>query len=164
MKDEEFVRRLELADDFGDVFEIVRDSVERVLGERRVGLSLGLAEMPNMVGAMHGVGSNMILMNRTILEFVNRSARSRLEVNSFVYHILLHEYLHSLGHVDEGQVRALTRKVTTEVLGEDHVASRISSRDLWHYYPGMRELGPGGMGKDVEIVDDFDKSSTTYIS
>jgi len=164
MKDEEFVRRLELADDFGDVFEIVRDSVERVLGERRVGLSLGLAEMPNMVGAMHGVGSNMILMNRTILEFVSRSARSRLEVNSFVYHILLHEYLHSLGHVDEGQVRALTRKVTTEVLGEDHLASRISSQDLWHYYPGMRELGPGGMGKDVEIVDDFDKSSTTYIS
>jgi len=164
MKDEEFVRRLESADNFGDVFEIVRDSVERVLGERRVGLSLGLAEMPNMVGAMHGVGSNMILMNRTILEFVNRSARSRLEVNSFVYHILLHEYLHSLGHVDEGQVRALTRKVTTEVFGQDHVASRISSRDLWHYYPGMRELGPGGMGKDVEIVDDFDKSSTTYIS
>jgi len=164
MKDEEFVRRLELAEDFGDVFELVRDSVDRVLEERRVGLSLGLAELPNMMGAMHGVGSNMILMNRTILECVKRSARSRLEVNSFVYHILLHEYLHSLGHIDEKEVRALTRKVTTEVFGEDHLAARISSQDLWHFYPGIRELGPGEMGNDVEIVEDFDKTSTTYIS
>lgn len=164
MKSNEFVMRLESAEDFGDVFEVVRDSVETVLGERRVGLSLGLAELPNMVGAMHGVGSNMILMNRTILDFVKRSARSTLEVNSFVYHILLHEYLHSLGHVDEKQVRALTRKVATEALGEDHLATRISTEDLWHFYPGIRELGPGGMGKDVEIVEDFDKSSTTYIS
>ena len=164
MKDDEFVMRLESAGDFGDVFEVVRDSVERVLGERRVGLSLGLAELPNMVGAMHGVGSNMILMNRTILEFVERSAGSRLEVSSFVYHILLHEYLHSLGYVDEKQVRALTRKVATEALGEDHLAARISTEDLWHFYPGIRELGPGEMGKDVEIVEDFDKSSTSYIS
>lgn len=164
MRDDEFVSRLDSAEDFGDVFEVVRDSVERVLGERRVGLSLGLTELPNMVGAMHGVGSNMILMNRTILEFVNRSAKSRLEVNSFVYHILLHEYLHSLGYVDEKQVRVLTKKIATEMFGNDHLVARISAKDLWHFYPGIRELGPGGMGKDVEIVNDFDKSSTSYIS
>lgn len=164
MRDDEFVSRLDAAEDFGDVFEVVRDSVERVLGERRVGLSLGLTELPNMVGAMHGVGSNMILMNRTILEFVNRSAKSRLEVNSFVYHILLHEYLHSLGYVDEKQVRVLTKKIATEMFGNDHLVARISAQDLWHFYPGIRELGPGGMGKDVEIVNDFDKSSTSYIS
>jgi len=58
----------------------------------------------------------------------------------------------------------LTRKVATEALGEDHLAARISTEDLWHFYPGIRELGPGGMGKDVEIVEDFDKSSTSYIS
>ena len=55
-----------------------------------------LADLPLRLGAFHGVGTNSIVMNRTLLDRIVKSGHSRLEVNSFIYSILLHEYLHSL--------------------------------------------------------------------
>lgn len=57
--------RLAEAKGFGDVYEIVRDTVKRSLGTYRVGLMLYLDDLPLQLGAYHPVGSNAIVMNRT---------------------------------------------------------------------------------------------------
>ena len=72
---------------------------------------LYLADLPKGVGALHQMGSNAIIVNRKALDHVVAS-RIKQEVNAFMYSMLLHEYLHSLGYMDEFEVRRLTYEVS----------------------------------------------------
>ncbi len=156
-------KQLDLCRNFGDVFEVVKKTVEHSLGQRRSGLMLYLAELPEHVGAYHAVGTNGIVMNRTALDAVTRSARTLREINSYVYSILLHEYLHSLGYVDEAQARRLVFQISRENLGEDHPATEIAHRGPAAMFPGLGEPTLKGRSENVEIVTDFERSTDSYI-
>ncbi|MEM1727392.1 MAG: hypothetical protein QW325_04450 [Nitrososphaerota archaeon] len=160
---EELRIRLERAESFGEIFSVVKKAVEEVLGIRRAGLELLLVDLPGEVGAMHQIGSNAIIMNRRHLQALLKSSRSRLEINSYIFLILLHEYLHSLGVLDEGEVAALSMKVIKEALGEDHLAYRMAPRKL-------AEIAEQLIGEDdlislddAEIIRDFDTDNSQYI-
>lgn len=160
---EELRIRLERAESFGEIFSVVKKAVEEVLGIRRAGLELLLVDLPGEVGAMHQIGSNAIIMNRRHLQALLKSSRSRLEINSYIFLILLHEYLHSLGVLDEGEVAALSMKVIKEALGEDHPAYRMAPRKL-------AEIAEQLIGEDdlislddAEIIRDFDTDNSQYI-
>ena len=157
------VKQLDLCRNFGDVFEVVKKTVERSLGQRRSGLMLYLAELPEHVGAYHAVGTNGIVMNKSALNAVTRSARTIREINSYVYSILLHEYLHSLGYVDEAQARKLVYEISKENLGVDHPATEIAHRGPAVMFPGVGEPTFKEHSEDVEIVTDFDRSTGSYI-
>ncbi len=159
----EMDRRLATSTNFDHVFEIVRTTVEKSLRLHRAGLTLVLGDLPNYIGAYHVLGSNSIVMNRTILEAVKALSSSKLELNSFVYSILLHEYLHSLGYLDEGAVRRLVQKVTYENFGREHVASDMASRSLFEIYPQLKQLGSGIEGREFEVIKEFDRKSFPYI-
>lgn len=159
----DIARQLDLCRNFGDVFEIVKKTVERSLGQRRSGLMLYLAELPEHVGAYHAVGSNGIVMNKLALDAVTRSARTIREINSYVYSILLHEYLHSLGYVDESHARRLVFEISRENLGEDHPATEIAHRGPAEMFPGVGEPTIKEHSEDVEIISDFDRSTDSYI-
>jgi len=158
----ELRRRLELADSFGEVFKVVKSAVQEVLGVRRAGLELILMDLPDKVGALHQVGSNAIIMNRRYLEALLKSAKDKLEINSYIFSILLHEYLHSLGILDEDEARMLSLRVIRETLGEDHPAYRIAVRGLDKLDSILgQEVGAGEA--DAELVKDFDTDNTQYI-
>ena len=156
--------RLDHCENFSDVFELVKKSAERSLGQRRAGLMLYLARLPTHIGAFHTLGSNGIVMNRTTLDMVTRGARSLREINSFVYSILLHEYLHSLGYVRERDVRRLVYDVSLEAFGLDHPATHIALRGPSAVFPDIvtKDLMPEAL--DLEVVPDIEKSSQRYIS
>src|SRR5208282_3345792 len=126
---------LENSENFGDIFEIVKKSVKEYLGQERAGLMLVLADLPIHLGAFHGVGTNSIVMNRTLLDRIVKSGHSRIQVNSFVYSILLHEYLHSLGVIEELEVRKLVREISLMTFGEDHPATKIAETSPWAMLP-----------------------------
>ncbi len=160
---EDLRARLERAESFGEIFSVVKRAVREVLGVRRAGLELLLVDLPGEVGAMHQVGSNAIIMNRRHIQAIMKSSRNRLEVNSYIFLILLHEYLHSLGVLDEGEVAALSMKVIREALGEDHPAYKMAPRKL-------AEIAEQLIGEDdlisldnAEIIKDFDMENTQYI-
>jgi hypothetical protein len=155
---------LDRCENFGDVFELVKKTVKETLGRRRAGLMLILDELPMNVGAFHVIGSNAIVANRRLLDGISRSARSKREVNSFVYSILLHEYLHSLGYIDEREVRELVYEVSKEAFGSDHLATSMSIRGPFAFFPEALHSVDPTVGREVEIVRDFDRSSQTYIS
>ncbi len=152
-------RALESPADYDAVFRVVREAVHRVLGIERPGLGLGLANLPPSVGAYWQVTGNLIVLNEGLVAAMRANAESPLEFNSFVYVILAHEYLHSLGYLDEGAVRRVTARVTREAFGPDHPATRMAEGDLWRLYPFLA-WAPGGDGRRLKVVTRFDLATT----
>jgi hypothetical protein len=160
----EYSNELDQSKDFRAIFTVVKKSVKAVLGMRRVGLILYLADLPVRVGAYHGVGTNAIVMNRTLLELIENAAGSRREVNAFVYSILLHEYLHSLGFLDEREVRELTYRVTREIFGEDHITTGMATLGPWAYFGRLPQQRRATHQRGTEVIRDFEEPDHRYIS
>jgi hypothetical protein len=168
----EFARELESSQNFGDVFEVVKKSVREQLNQERAGLMLVLADLPLQLGAYHGMGSNQIVMNRSLLDRVVAAGHPRNQINSFVYSILLHEYLHSLGVADEGEVRRMVYDISLKTFGPNHPASAIASKGPWVLLrrPGYVNTmtphldQPDPSPREAELISDFDRSDRAYIS
>jgi hypothetical protein len=155
--------RLSRSLDYDGVFAIVREAVRRTLHLDRPGLGLGLSQLPASVGAYWPVTGNLIVLNEGLVTAMRSHAKSTLEFNSFVYVILAHEYLHSLGYLGEPEVRRATAWVTEAAFGPNHLATSLAQGDLWKLYPFLQEA-PGGDGRFVKVVRGFDRESTaSYI-
>ncbi|MCI4373753.1 MAG: hypothetical protein L3K02_08970 [Thermoplasmata archaeon] len=109
------------------------------------------------------ITGNLIVMNEGLVEAMRTHAKNPLEFNSFLYVILAHEYLHSLGYLDERAVREVTARVTRTAFGPDHPATRMAEGDLWRMFPFLANAR-GGRGSHLRVVPRFDLQSTdTYI-
>ncbi len=157
-------KQLAGATGFDEIFEMVKSATEQSLGRHRAGLTLVLGDIPNEVGAYHQMGSNAIVMNRNLLRIVERLSRSRAKKNSYVFMILLHEYLHSLGYTNDRQVRTLGRRITDEFLGGKHIAAEMAIRPLDQFFPDLPKLTAFRDKGEYETVRRFDSSSTSYIA
>src|SRR5262245_7027805 len=120
----QFRERLANLKDFSEAFELVKSVVLQKFKMQRAGLSLILQVMPSQLGAYHMLGSNNIVMNSYLLAAVRKIACSTEEYNSYMFMVLAHEYLHSLGIVDENTVRQMTFDLCKWMLGDDHAATR----------------------------------------
>jgi len=154
-----FARTLDGPADYDAIFRVVRDAVRQVLGIERPGLGLGLSNLPPQLGAYWQITGNLIVMNEGLVEAMKVHAESPTELNSFVYVILAHEYLHSLGYLDERSVREVTARVTRSAFGPDHLATRMAEGDLWRLYPFLA-YAPGGNGRRLKVVTKFDLDTT----
>ena len=89
-----------------EIFEKVKKDVKGVYGRHRAGLSLGLVEMGmyrgGFIGGMHFYPGTDIVMNKTPLKIILNEQPFEI-VWAYIYHILLHEYVHSLGIINEQQ-------------------------------------------------------------
>jgi hypothetical protein len=159
----EIGHRLERPADYATVYRVVRAAVRQVLGTERPGLGLALSNLPPQLGAYWQVTGNLIVLNEGLVQAMRANATSPLELNSFVFVILAHEYLHALGYLDEDAVRRVTAQVAREAFGPDHLVSRMASGNLWQMYPFLA-YAPRGDGQRLTIVRDFDlASSQSYI-
>jgi hypothetical protein len=155
---------LDSSKNFGDIFDLVKRAVHENLDMERAGLMLYITELPVNIGAYHEVGSNTIVLNRNVLNIVTKVAKSLREINSFAFTILLHEYLHSLGYLDEQMVEKVSLSVTEKFFGKNHLATEMLSKGLLKsYVPRVQDikLPPP---KGPEIVTDFDRSFRNYIA
>lgn len=149
--------------DFSAIYRVVRTAVRRTLGLERPGLGLALSDLPPALGAYWQVTGNLIVLNEGLVETMRRHASSPREFNSFVFVILAHEYLHTLGYLEEGAVRPATAQVARAMFGPDHPASKMASGDLWKMYPFL-QYAPQGRGGRFRIVRGFDLDTTaSYI-
>jgi hypothetical protein len=102
-------------------------------------------------------------MNRIPLQ---RIGETRLELyKPYAFYILLHEYIHSLGYLNEGTVRAKTLEITKEAFGGEHLATQIAANTG----PFMKNLIYPNMAwkpddERLELVENFDRSSVSYIA
>lgn len=152
-------QRLEQARNYDDVFGVVRESVRRVLGKERVGLGLGLSELPAQIGAYWQVTGNIIILNERLIRVLDATEPPG-QRTAYLYVVILHEYLHSLGFLDERTDRQVVARVASQALGDEHAASKLARGDLWEIFPQLRGAGTGD-GQRVKIVRGFDSESTS---
>jgi hypothetical protein len=153
-----FGARLDKAKNYGEVWQIVKDSVEFGLGKRRESMMLFLDDLPLQLGAYYPVGTNNIVLNRALVEIVEASLRSKSTVNALEYNLLLHEYLHALGELSEEGVRRQVVEVAKKSFGEQHIATEVACKTPWMLLKDL-PLGPFNTPKRVmEIVKDFEKT------
>lgn len=162
-KVEAYRSRLDRAQGFGDVWETVKDSVKDSLGEHRVGMMLFLDNLPLQLGAYHALGTNNIVLNRMLVQVVEAATKSKRLVNAFVYSLLVHEYLHALGHIPEAEVRPLVYQISKECFGEDHIVTRLAEKSPWALLKGIPLNEIQAPKRVMEIVRDFEKTNQKYI-
>jgi len=155
--------RISKAESFGEVWEIAKDTVKDSLGEHRVGMMLFLDDLPLHLGAYHPLGTNNIVLNRTLVQIVEVATKSKRLVNGFVYSLLVHEYLHALGHIPEAEVRSLVYKISRECFGEDHIVTSLAEKSPWALLRGIPLRGIEAPRRAMEIVKDFEKPNQRYI-
>ena len=155
---ENFRKELDNAKNYAEVWTIVKNTVAFSLGKRRENMMLFLDDLPLQLGAYHSVGTNNIVLNRSLVEIVEASLSSKKVVNALVYNLLLHEYLHALGELSETEVRRVVVRVAKKCFGEDHDATVIACKSPWVLLKDV-PLGPLNSAKRVmEIVKDFENT------
>jgi hypothetical protein len=163
----DYQSRLDEAKSLPDIFELVKLLVLKSMRKSRGGLMLGMANLGNnpqgYFGGFFTTGSNVIVLNKVPLQ---RIVETRPELyKPYIFHVLLHEYIHSLGYLDEEDVKQKVYNITKEALGDAHLATQIAAdargfiKDL--AYPGI-SWKPEDEG--LELVAGFDRSSASYIS
>ncbi len=166
MQEHGFEQKLEEAKGLNEVFDLVKESVEKFLGKSRTGLMLGLSEMggseSQLIGGFFVSGTNMIVLNKTPLSRIRGSKIELLKPYSF--HILLHEYLHSLGFDDESIVRQLCYEISSKSFGEEHLATQFS-KDWRKFFPNtIYKHNINSVNEELELVEGFDSKSINYVS
>jgi hypothetical protein len=155
---DKFRSRLETAESYAEVWQIVKETVEFSLGKRRGSMLLFLDDLPLQLGAYHPVGTNNIVLNRTLVEVVEASMSSKRVVNALVYNLLLHEYLHALGELSETAVRRNVVKVAQACFGEKHIATVIARKTPWILLQSIPLQAINAPKRVMQIVKDFEKA------
>ncbi|MGB9741088.1 MAG: hypothetical protein ACP5IM_03555 [Candidatus Bathyarchaeia archaeon] len=159
----DFRKRLEEAKNYGEIWEVVKDTVEFSLRKRRGGMMLFLDDLPLQLGAYHPLGTNNIVLNRQLVQIVKEAIKSKRVVNALIYNLLLHEYLHALGAYSEFEVRQLVYEVARRCFGEEYVATVIAKRSPWALLRDIPLEAIKLPKKVMEIVKDFEKTDRYII-
>lgn len=161
--DAPFSTSLDSEMDYDGIFSVVRKAVRYAINRERSGLGLILSDLPPALGAFWEVGGNYIVLNESLVDAMRAMSSSTREFNSYVFVVLAHEYLHSIGYIDEGEVRKVTFSVISKAMGSSHPATAMAGGDLWQLYPFLRFASHAG-GRGARVVGKFDTESTrSYI-
>ena len=154
--------KLSYLKDFNELFELVKSSVNSVYDMKRAGLSLMLHGMPTRVGAYHVLGSNVIAVNKFVLDMVKKYSTSNHEYNAYLFTVLLHEYLHSFGILDENRVRYMSVELCKKFFGEKRTVT-VMAQDPLKIFPQLGFVNFDKFENKYEIIKNFDKSNQSYI-
>jgi len=146
---------------------VVKDLVECELGRHRAGLMLGYVDLGishgGFVGAYFVVGGNAIVINRQALAAI-QSRQPELE-KPYQFYLLLHEFLHAVGILDEAECRSTAAALSARAFGASHDVTRIA-RDFGAMFRDIIQPGYGYLPPEdtsIEIISGFDRSSVNYI-
>lgn len=150
-----------------NTFEEVKEIVKITENKSRAGLMLGLQELgasyDGFIGAYFPVSSNIIVLNKSPLKRIIET-KSKL-IKPYGFHVLLHEYIHSLGFLDEQITRQKTYEISKKYLGEKHIVTQLSI-NMKKFLPNlvypMYGWIPFQKYPPIEIIQGFDKSNTEH--
>jgi predicted Zn-dependent protease with MMP-like domain len=160
----------ELHQNIIETFEEVKKAVQKNEKRSRAGLMLGLQEigasLDGFVGAYYPVASNIIIVNRTPLRRILETNKALLK--PYIFHVLLHEYIHALGFLDEETTGQKTYEISKQQFGERHIITQLST-DIRKFFPNLVYPIHGWIPlktvPPIELVQGFDFSNTNpYIT
>lgn len=171
-----WTQRLDAADGLVDLFEVAKDLVEADLGRSRGGIMVGLSRLglspTGYLGGYFVLGSNAIVLNRDVLDHVQLEHPEHHD--AYAFNVLLHEYLHTVGYLDEAHLRRVAHDLVEGAFGTAHPATRIAAamsptgtdRDAPAFFrkltmPRYGYKPPGD--PHIEYVKGVDQRSASYI-
>ena len=157
-----YTEKLEKAETYGEIFNIVKMFAEERLGLHRAGITLVLMDLPPHVLGMHQMGSNVIVMDKKILDAIDADLSSKVERNSYIFVVLLHEYLHSFNIASEERVRGLVLDVVEYAFGKNHPIHNAALNPL-SLFENKRILIKRSPSNPY-VIRDFDRESMPFIS
>lgn len=156
-----------------EIFEIVKDDVKKIYNRHRAGLRLGLAEIGmfqgGFIGGMHFYPGTDIIMNISPLKIILENTTDENIIWAYTYHILLHEYIHSLDVLDEMRCQAITLNISEKIFKDKkHPAVLIAENGIGYYIHNLQikyvppDRRPDGIY--IEYLHGFDRESQSYFS
>ncbi len=156
----QIISDFERAENVKEIFEVVKDAVRETIDQSRAGIDLGLIDLGNteheLLSAYHPVGSNIIVLNKTPLKRITQTKPDLMK--PYVFVVLLHEYLHSLGYLDEKTARELTHSISQEIFKSSVITEM--AMDMRKFFPFL--LYPGGHPA-VDQMDLIELEDVDYI-
>jgi hypothetical protein len=153
---------------FSEIFEIVKEIVREYLGLEQAGLLVGLTDLgmhsKGFIGAFYSLDANMIVINKKPLARILQTNPSLY--NYYIFHVMLHEYVHSIGSYDEAQTRQLVHEVSEHYFGKNHMITQFAS-NIEKFIPNLTYPVEGfQMPQDIgiEFVKGIDIKNTNYIN
>jgi len=162
----DYKKSLETAKNFPDIFDLVKKVVKNYLNADQAGLLLGLSDLGayghSYLGAFYSFDANTIVINKRPLNKLKKTSPDLY--NPYVFHVLLHEYIHSLGVVEEDQAKTLAYEITQKYFGKNHLATQIAF-DLGKFLPNLTFGDDFEPPEDmsIEFISGIDRDNTNYI-
>jgi len=163
----DYAKQLDQARTLADLFELVKRGVSAVVGRNRAGLMLALADLGNhpqgFLGAFYPIATNVIVMNKVPLLRIQETNPELYK--PYAFYVLLHEYLHSVGFVDELVCRDRARATAESLFGPGHLVTRISE-DFSQFFPNLVFPDAAWQPQELrlEFVPGFDRGSASYFA
>lgn len=164
----DYEEELRKAKTLADIFEIVKDIVTECLGTDQAGLMVGITDLgahgQGFIGAFYSLSSNMIIINKRPLKRILQTNPSLY--NYYLFHVILHEYVHSIGTYDESQTRQLVHEISEHYFGSNHVVTQLATnmeKFISHLtYPSQGFQLPEDIS--IEFVKGIDRKNINYIN
>ncbi|MGQ4832640.1 MAG: hypothetical protein ACP6IS_01925 [Candidatus Asgardarchaeia archaeon] len=166
---EQIVREYEkLAyDDYNELFKLVKKVVKHSINRERASMMLALAYLDLNIGAFHQVGTNVMVLNKLIIEGIEQVSKDKDKKKAYVFVLLLHEYLHAVGFINESDVRQLTYAISQKYFGLEHYVTKFSLHGPYTVFNGLKEaiyrlITTKRMDNKVEFIGNFDDGNANY--
>jgi hypothetical protein len=163
-----FDTRIRKAKNIADMFDIVQDMVKQFLGYEQAGILVGLSDLgmynQGWIGAFYSLPANMIIINNKPLKHIQVNQQKLY--NYYLFHVLLHEYVHAIGSYDEEQTRVLVAEMSRHFFGETHVVTELASH-IEKFLPQLTYAGPDFSPPEDLSIDfqmGIDRRNTNYIN
>jgi hypothetical protein len=123
-----YEKAIKNATSVSEMFGIVRELVKEYSGYERKYISINTKDLgytENLfVGAYYNYYANTITINEEPL--VNLANYDMKLFKFYLFHILLHEYIHALGVMNEFKTRALVYQISKDCFGENHPLTEMA--------------------------------------
>ena len=163
-----YEKELKKAKTFADIFEIVKEVVREFLGTEQAGLLVGVTDLgahcQGFIGAFYSLNANMIIINKKPLARILQTNPSIY--NYYLFHVMLHEYIHSIGSYDEAQTRQIVHEINEHYFGSAHVVTQLAS-NIERFMPNLTYPVKGFQPPqdiNIEFVKGIDRKNTNYIN
>lgn len=164
----DYEKELKKAKTFADIFEIVKEMVMEFLGAEQAGLLVGVTDLgahnQGFIGAFYSLNANMIIINKKPLTRILQTSPSIY--NYYLFHVILHEYIHSIGSYDEAQTRQLVHEISQHYFGKEHVVTQLAS-NIEKFIPNLTYPVQGfqpPQDVNIEFARGIDNKNTNYIN
>ena len=164
----DYEKKLKNAKTIADIFEIVKLMTREYLGVEQAGLLIGVTDLGShaqgFVGAFYSLYANTIIINKRPLARILQTNPPLY--NYYLFHVMLHEYIHSIGSFDEGQARQLVYEISSHYFGNNHLITQLAT-NIQSFMPNLTYPASGFQPPadiNIEFITGIDRKNTNYIN